>query len=161
MDRIGEVREILADMQRLCPAGFAVALHVRFTTPRFLFQTYARDWMQHYSEKGMVLDDPTVKWGLQNEGRIDWSELEDQDVKGVLAQAREHGLRFGFTAAIAIDESRSVGSFARGDRAFTEAETGELLELFRKLHARTAVGTEQEASISDILKSLSVELTHR
>ncbi len=161
MDRIGEVREILADMQRLCPAGFAVALHVRFTTPRFLFQTYARDWMQHYSERGMVLDDPTVKWGLQNEGRIDWSDLEEQDAKGVLAQARTHGLCFGFTASVVRHESRSVGSFARGDRAFTEAETEELLGMFQRLHTETAVGTEHEASLSDVLKSLSVELTHR
>ena len=161
MDRLGEVRGILADMQRLCPSGFAVALHVRYATPRFLFQTYRRDWMQRYSEKGMVLDDPTVKWGLQNDGVVDWSDLEVQDEKGVLAEARAHGLRHGFTIAVYDAESRSVGSFARGDRAWTPEEKQSLDALFRRLHAVTMVGEAETAPLSGLLKSLSVELTHR
>jgi len=162
MDRIGVVRENLAELQELCPKGFAVALHVNFTTPRFLFQTYERDWMREYSSKGMVLDDPTVRWGLEHEGLIDWAELETDDAKGVLAQARAHGLNHGFTLALVDTDSRSVGSFVREDRAFRDEEKEQVQARFRSLHEATLLGSEQAAaSMADFLKSLSVELTHR
>ena len=160
MDRISEIRENLAEMQRLSPMGFAVALHVSFTTPRFLFQTYARDWMRHYSEKGLVLDDPTVKWGLEHDGVVDWADLAKDDARGVLAQAQEYGLRHGVTVSVYEEGSRSVGSFAREDRAFSAEEQDTLKELFGQLHRATRVGPDEEPSLTTLLKSLSVDMTH-
>ena len=73
------IAALLHEIDRLSPAGFAVAMHIRFTRPTYLFQTYAKRWMDHYSAKGMVVHDPLVHWGLQNVGRIRWSELEAID----------------------------------------------------------------------------------
>jgi LuxR family transcriptional regulator len=159
MDHLAEIREILRELQAKSPTGFAVALHISFTTPRFLFQTYSRTWSKVYSEKGLVMHDPTVRWGLEHEGAIDWDDLADRDPADVIGQARAHGMAHGLTVSLVEDGSRSVGSFSRGDRGFAAGEQAELDGLFRRLHRATA--QQQGADeIADVLKRLSVELTH-
>ncbi|SNT16982.1 autoinducer binding domain-containing protein [Tropicimonas sediminicola] len=160
MDDTREIRDILAEIQGRCNAGFAVALHVHYTTPRFLFQTYEPAWAKVYSERGLVLRDPTVRWGLENEGMIDWSALEHDDPAGVLKLAREHGIHYGFTHAIADGGSRSVGSFARKDTDFSEEDREVLSSMFLQLHRGTHVADGEEDAIAEMLRKLSVELTH-
>ncbi|SFC87218.1 autoinducer binding domain-containing protein [Tropicimonas isoalkanivorans] len=160
MNHTREVHDILAEMQGLCTAGFAVALHVIFTTPRFLFQTYDPVWAKVYSEKGLVMRDPTVKWALQNDGMIDWQDLEDDDPAEVIRQAREHGIEYGFAASVCQNDSRSIGSFTSKDGAFSEEVKQSLMTLFRRLHEITNVDEDTEDTLSDLLKRLSVELTH-
>jgi LuxR family transcriptional regulator len=55
-----EIRAVLSDLMTLAPTGYAAALHINFTTPAFLFQTYPTDWLAIYSQQGMVMKDPTV-----------------------------------------------------------------------------------------------------
>ena len=160
MNHSREVNDILAEMQGLCTAGFAVALHVKFTSPRFLFQTYDPVWAKIYSEKGLVMQDPTVKWALQNEGMIDWHVLEDDDPAEVIRQAHEHGIKFGITLSLSEGGSRSIASFTRRDSAFSDEEKQALLGLFPRLHRITNIDEDAERSLTDLLKRLSVELTH-
>ena len=160
MDHVGEVRDLLAEIQGHCSSGFAVALHISFSTPRFLFQTYDPVWSKVYSERGFVVQDPTVKWGLEHEGGIDWDDLTDADPANVIGQAKEHGIGHGFTLSVLDEGSRSMGSFTHGDTPF-DLETKKTLEdLFRKLHRITQVEGETKKEISDALKRLSVEFTH-
>jgi LuxR family transcriptional regulator len=159
MDKLAGIRGMLEDIQRLCGSGYAIALHIRFTTPRFLFQTYPRRWTDVYSAKGLVMHDPTVRWGLEHVGRIDWADLGAFDPADVIGQARAEGILHGFTLATTAGDSRSIGSFSRGDRPFAADELDRLGELFGRLHAETAA-VGDEALLRDLLRQLSVDLTH-
>ncbi len=68
MDENTKIGQLLGELDDLCPSGYAIALHIRYTTPAFLFQTYPKEWMEYYSQNGLVLHDPTVRWGLANTG---------------------------------------------------------------------------------------------
>src|SRR6478752_7752848 len=83
MRRTENIAELLHQLDQLSPSGFAIALHIRFTRPTYLFQTYAKPWMDHYSQAGLVMHDPVVRWGLQNTGHRLWSQLSDIDEIGV------------------------------------------------------------------------------
>lgn len=126
---------ILADS---CPAGYAVGLHVRFTSPTYLFQTYPAAWNEFYSSQGLVMRDPTVTWGFSNEGAVRWSALAGDDPAGVLAGAADHGLIYGVAAAVLSGGSRTLAGFARGDREFTDSEIEALLAAVETMHALTA-----------------------
>jgi LuxR family transcriptional regulator len=151
---------LLHEIDQRSPAGFAIALHVRFTRPTYLFQTYAKRWMDHYSAEGMVVNDPVVRWGLQNTGRAIWSELAAIDTGRVLEQAKDFGIMNGVAVAIVREESRSIGGFARADRDFETEEIDDLEELLGRLHAATTGLGKLSASDQRALIALSVKLTH-
>ncbi len=150
---------ILSQFETAAPAGFAVALHIEYTTPRFLFQTYNQKWMEVYSSLGLVMKDPTVIWGFSNTGIVDWAELEDQDHAGVLALARDYGLAHGFTCALTRDDSRSIASFAHESRRFREQEKSALSAALQDLHEMTAAIDSLSAEQERQLKLLSIAFT--
>jgi len=155
--------EILRTVERLtalAPTGYAIALHVRFTTPTFLFQTYPREWIEVYTQRGYVMSDPTVMWGFSNTGRVRWSDLTAQDSAGMLAQSAAHGMKYGFTLATDRAGSQSLGSFTRGDRDFTDAEIDEIEGLFLGLHDATTDLAGLSPETRDALKLMSITFTH-
>jgi LuxR family transcriptional regulator len=151
---------LLRELDHRSPAGFAIALHIRFTAPAYLFQTYPTRWMEHYSEHGMVVNDPTVHWGVQNLGRIRWSELERIDSAGVLEAAKNYGLMNGVTVAVLRGGTRTIASFSRADRDYDDFEMEELEELLTRLHEFTTGLPKLSASDRRALRELSVRLTH-
>lgn len=155
-----EIRNALADLKKVATSGFALAFHVRYTTPTFLFQTYSKDWLDYYSRNGLVLSDPTVAWGFENTGAIGWSQLATSDSAGVLSKAAEFGLKFGTTWAIEEGASRSIGSFARSDRDFSEAETAILSGYMESLHNATADIKDLSPETAAELRMMSVQFTH-
>lgn len=132
-----EIMGSLSQLNALCPTGYAIALHIRFTTPQLLFQTYPKPWIEIYSEKGLVLKDPTVLWGFTNVGTMLWSGLSDLDTENVLGQASEYGLKFGFTFALDNGDSKTISSFARPDREFTADEIDAISKVVGELHQTT------------------------
>jgi LuxR family transcriptional regulator len=154
------IAALLHQLDQRSPAGFAIALHVRFTRPTYLFQTYAKPWLDRYSEAGLHLHDPVVRWGLQNTGRLRWRDLADIDDAGVFEQAKDHGLMNGAAVAMVISESRTIAAFARADRDYSDEEIEELEDWLARLHVATLgierlSGRDQRALID-----LSVKLTH-
>jgi len=144
----------LSLIQEKSPMGFAIAFQIRLTTPSYLFQTYAQDWQKHYSEKGLVMYDPTVLWGFENDGVTRWSDLKALDTKDILGAASQFGMTFGMTWANGTGDSRSIGSFTRSDREYTEEEMNELATLAQKLHEATLdMIPIDEASVSALLKT--------
>ncbi|MEM6479434.1 MAG: autoinducer binding domain-containing protein, partial [Pseudomonadota bacterium] len=139
------IESLLKALGALCPAGYAIGLHIRFTSPSYLLQTYPEAWNEAYSARGLVMLDPAVAWGLSNVGAQRWSGLAGEDRGGVLTLAAEHGLRYGAAVAAFSAGSRSVAGFARGDREFADDELEQLVEALTDLHGRTA----DEARISD------------
>lgn len=155
-----EIRNTLEKLKEVATGGFALAFHIRYTTPAFLFQTYSKDWLDHYSNNGFVLSDPTVAWGLQNTGATRWSDLGDSDQSGVLVKAAEFGLNFGTTCAIEDGDSRSICSFSRADREFTATETVLLLESSETLHRATSDLKTLSPETNKKLRMMSVQYTH-
>ncbi len=154
--RIGELVEVLHEAG---PAGFAIGLHLTFTTPRYLFQSYPPAWQDIYTRKGYLMRDPTVHWGLANEGWIDWSDLCGHDPDGVIGEAAGHGMRHGVTISVADRGSRSIASFARADRGFAGEEADAIQARVRELHDLTLNVHALPASLHDLLRRLSIILT--
>jgi LuxR family transcriptional regulator, quorum-sensing system regulator SdiA len=162
MNRItrASVGALLHDLDRRSPAGCAIGLHIRFTTPRYMFQSYAKRWMDQYSGAGLVVLDPTVHWGLNNVGWVRWRDLEEIDSHGVFERARDYGIMNGVTIALLMGGSRSIASFARSDREYEPSEITELEAIFKELHCATSNLEALTADDRLALKELSVRLTH-
>lgn len=159
MAQRASIAALLHDLDHRSPAGFAVALHIRFATPTFLFQTYPKRWMDQYSAAGLVIHDPTVRWALHNVGRVRWAELETADPEGVLERAKDFGIMNGVSMSVLLGGSRSIASFARADRDYEEFEAAALEEIFVRLHRETVGIGRLSARDRDALTKLSITLT--
>ena len=135
--KIEAVSERLIRLGALCDSGFALAIHIRYTRPTILYRTYDQAWIEHYSERGFMLSDPVVHWGLTHVGGISWSVLTEQDPQGVLRDALAHGLHNGWTYAMGPQTSRSIAGVTKTGADFTAAERDEVAQIVDELHALT------------------------
>ncbi len=78
--------------------------------------------------------DPIVAWGFSETGTIRWSEIQVPDPFNIMRQAAEYGMSFGATISIGELTSRTIGSVARNDREFTDAEISEVKRAVKRLH---------------------------
>ncbi|PIE15781.1 MAG: transcriptional regulator [Rhodobacterales bacterium] len=155
--RIGPLLEAL---NPICSAGYALALHIKYTTPALLFQTYSRSWVDFYNQNGLLLQDPTVRWGFEHTGTTSWDQLGDIDTAGVLEKCAKYGMKYGAVVSIVEDGSRSIGGFSRSDRNFTADEVKQLENLLRKIHRHTEVSKTLTDEEMQELKEMSIILTH-
>lgn len=153
-----DLSETLGAFKDRAESGYALGLHINFTTPAYFFQSYPRAWLDHYSRAGLLMNDPTVRWCFGNTGVKRWSEIEDP--QGVLAQAADYGMKFGFVYATDADESHSMAGFARPDRDYSDAEIAELVALFDTLHHATRDQASLPAETVAQLKKMSIMVTH-
>lgn len=160
MDDQFKIQDCLTQLQGLAPAGYAMAFHVKFTTPDFLFQNYSKDWSEVYSQEGLVMKDPIVAWTFSNTGWIRWTDLAADDPAGVLDRAKAFGMNYGFAAAIERMGSRSVLGFARTDRDFTDAEIAEILRIAETVHDTTASAGTLSPETREVLRKMSISFTH-
>lgn len=137
MDQANKVIDTLTSMQNTAPNGFTAALHLNFSTSRFLFQTYPPKWVAHYAQSGFFMSDPVVHWTIENTGFCHWSDLNIPDPNGVLQAAADHGIPFGVACAVDTNGSRSIAGFSHATRAFTDAEAADLLGQLTQLHSIT------------------------
>ena len=150
----------LGRLRAYCDSGFALAIHIRLTRPTLLYQTYAQDWSDHYSEKGYMLSDPVVHWGLTQTGRVVWDSLAGQDPEGVLTAAKRFGLHHGWSYATGVAGDKTIAGLTRSDRAHTEAEVAEICQIVDSIHALTeGVETLGQAE-QDELRRLIPPVTH-
>lgn len=152
--------QLLSKLRARSPAGFAIALHVQFTTPRYLLQAYRKDWIDYYSAGSLVMQDPTVHWAFANNGAVRWSDLKDQDTAGVLTAAARFGLKYGVAVALDDGGSKTMASFARDDREMSELDIAGLSADLRALHNRTLGSMILAPDIHDTLRQMSIFLTH-
>lgn len=158
---VATVERLLDEVRVASPAGFATVLHLRFTSPSFVFQSYPKAWMKEYIGRSLHMQDPSVLWSMTNTGWIRWGELEANDPGGIIAEARRvGGMTYGVAWAVVIDDSRSFAGFSRGDRDFNEDEIAELGELLSRLHVATAGSDQFSPEAKAELKALAVRLTH-
>ena len=137
----------------IASAGYYVALRVGFAFPMDERNQYPPKWVEQYTQEGLMLRDPVVRWVYENTGMIRWSHLSGDDPFGVFAKAREFGLNFGVAISCPSEDpkdERSYGSFARADREFSRGEMELLQKLLGQLHEQSAppallTGAELEA----------------
>jgi LuxR family transcriptional regulator len=160
MDTQGDIGNALTRLKIMAPAGYAMALHIQFNAPAYLFQTYPKEWTDYYSQNGLVMRDPTVHWGFEHTGTILWSDLLPRDDAGVIALAAQRGISNGFTYALDRGNSRSVTSFAKGPAAFTPAEMETITGLVDQIHDQTANGESLTPGTREHLRQMSISFTH-
>lgn len=151
---VEHVNELLTNS----PSGFALAFHISFTTPRLLIQKYEPEWVKYYSENGLIMSDPTVLWGFENDGVRKWSELEQIDSAGVLKLAKDYEMNFGLTCALTLNETRTIGSFARPDREFDDDEVQALQTALFEMHKLTDDAEPIDEKTRSKLEDLAVQI---
>jgi LuxR family transcriptional regulator, quorum-sensing system regulator SdiA len=133
---VAQVTAHLRRLQALCDTGYALAIHIRYTRPSLMYRTYPQAWLEHYSEHGLMLSDPVVRWALGHEGAITWAQLESDDPAGVIASARDHGLSHGVAYSVGPAESRTMAGVTRST-PFTDAEIAEMQDIVTSIHTMT------------------------
>lgn len=135
--KVSSVTERLTRLRALCDSGFALAIHIRYTRPTLLYRTYDQAWIDHYSERGFMLSDPVVHWGLTQTGAVNWADLTAQDPQGVIPDALAHGLHNGWTYAVGPATSRTIAGLTKSGADFTAAERHEICQIVDDLHDLT------------------------
>ncbi len=131
--------EDLEELRILAPAGYFIGLHIRFTSPLMIYQTYDHRWVEHYTANAYVLRDPATIWGMANTGVIRWSDPTFADPHRILPEAASFGLRYGLTVACGPCSSRSIAGFSRPDREFELKEIRLVQACVLRMHERFAL----------------------
>lgn len=134
----------LEEIGEIAPAGYYIALRVGFAFPVEELNNLPQSWVQHYTQSRLMLFDPVIRWVHANVGAIRWSEMDTDDPRGVMKQARTFGLRYGVAIAVYDgnkDGQRSFGSFSRKDREYTELEIKLLQVYLQRRHTEMAPPT--------------------
>lgn len=153
-----DLSQTLAAFRDRAGSGYALGLHINFTTPAYFFQSYPRAWLDHYTQSGLLMHDPTVLWCFDNLGVKRWSDMSDPH--GVLAQAAKFDMNYGFSYATNAGDSLSMAGFTRPDRDYTDAEIAEIVALFDTLHAATHNQGSLPPETVAQLKKMSILVTH-
>lgn len=152
--RVEIVAQSLKRLGELCDRGFAVAVHIRLIRPTLLYQTYSEAWAEHYSVKGYMLTDPVVRWGLEQTGRVVWSDLVDRDPAGVMTDAVRFGLTNGWTYSTGPASSRTISGTPKSGADFTDAERDEICALVDAIHTATDGFEHFPAAVQQALRDL-------
>jgi LuxR family transcriptional regulator len=137
--------------QKLAPAGYYVALRVGYSFPEEEINCLKQAWVEQYTQRGLFIHDPSIRWIYANQGAVRWSEIALPDPAGVMALARHLDLRFGATISVsgsADRGTRSYGVLFRNDREFEDRELEHAFQALKRLHLHAQSGptlTDAEA----------------
>ncbi len=137
----------LETIKEQATAGFFIGLFLDFSGPSTSIFGYKSDWINHYSENNYVVSDPSFAWAVSNDGTIRWSELYvgETDIRSSMA---EHGLLYGATASVLYNKKRSLATFSRSDREFTDQELVLLYRSVKKIH----IANDQRTGLTQLEK---------
>lgn len=155
MSSRADINASLRKLAKHAPVGYFVGLHIRFAAPLMQFQTYPEAWSEFYSQNGFALRDPTIAWGFSTTGSCRWSSLPIPDPFNILTAAASHGLTFGLTVSYGPINSRTIASFARGDREFADHEIAEISATVSRLHDTTEPPTSLTKAQKEALRCVA------
>jgi len=149
-------------LEKLAPRGFMVGYHVRFSRPVRRTCTYPSDWVAAYTRKNMIVADPSVVWGVLQEGAIRWSSLADHvgDPLNVIPQAADFGLNYGLSVSCGPAASRTILGAARSDREFNNDEIAELQSTLQRGHDILARSTAMRPILVEALDAIACGMTY-
>ncbi len=121
----------------LAPSGMQVSLRIRFGAPLYSFNSYSSEWVQKYTELGLMMYDPSMKWAYENLGTCRWSALQDKYKRQVMKLAAGYNIKYGATISCRTKNktgNRSIATFGRNDREYEDAELEHLHVFLQSLH---------------------------
>lgn len=127
----------MARLRKIAPAGYFLALHIRFAAPLMQFQTYPVAWTDRYAQNAYALRDPTIAWGFSTTGSCRWSSLPVPDPFGICKDAAAHGLTYGLTVSCGPIDSTSSSVNSRLSCAKLQMVREPILDTVRRLHEIT------------------------
>ena len=128
----------------LAPAGLHISLRIRFGSPLNSINTYPAKWVHKYTELGLMMHDPTMKWAYESIGVCRWSALSGDDTQGILEMAASYGIEYGAAVSCRTQSQtghRSIATFGRADREYEDTELIYLQEFVQTLHNATTPPT--------------------
>lgn len=137
MGRNQVIDDLLLELGLQSPAGYYLALHIRFASPLMMFQTFNPDWTDRYTQNAYALRDPLVAWGISRTGATRWSDIDLPDPFNIMKEAKEYGLNYGVCISCGPMSSRTIASVAREDREFTDDEIAAISDTVLCLHQET------------------------
>ncbi len=149
------VSQLLGQIAALCDTGYLLAVHIRYTRPSLMFRTYPQSWIDHYSERGLMMSDPVVHWGLTHTGTVLWSDLSGQDPDGVVAAAETYGLTNGWTYTVGATTGRTIASMTKSGADFSADERARITALVDQIHALTEGFDQLPVATQEALRSLT------
>lgn len=156
-----QVVQKLEQLKQYCPSGYALAMHIHFTTAQLQFVSYEKNWLEYYSSHGLVMKDPVVLWGMMNTGFVRWDDLTDEDEGNVIGAARDHGIENGVTCAFERGGTRTITGFSRPSGPFSEAEIAEMQKIAEDLHDITADIKSLSSEAHAKLRKMAIMVTHQ
>lgn len=132
------LRNMRDQFDQISPAGFYVALRVGFSFPEEELNELPENWVEFYTQNGLVVHDPAMKWVYSNTGATRMADITLPDPQQVLERAAVYGLAHGAVISVMAPEDRgrrSYGLFYREDRAFGEQDLRELQGIMSRLHS--------------------------
>ena len=132
-----DLKDAQSYLDALAPAGYYIALRVGYSFPEEEINRLSDRWVDLYTKRGLVVQDPIMRWVYAHNGVMRWRDLTLPDPAQVLKLARQSGLHYGATASFTRPEDHGKRSYVtvfRVDRDFTDRELSTLNELLRELH---------------------------
>lgn len=136
----------LRSLASYAQSGFVIGFGLRFGQPDFFLNRYPDAWTALYEQENFFFGDPVAAWTITRTGAIRWSEVRFPDPRGIMAQAKKHGLQYGATFVTKIDRKRSFLSAARPDREFND---GEMLVLHSKIETWAKLFVKSKVSLTE------------
>lgn len=127
----------IEEIKWLAPAGLHISLRIRFGSPLSSINTYPSKWIHKYTKLGLMMHDPTMKWGYESTGACRWSALAGDDTHNVLRMASSYGVEYGAAISCRAETEaghRTIATFGRSDREYEDLELGHLYRFVQKLH---------------------------
>ena len=134
---VNEITEILDQFVSFSDWRFAIGVRIRYNNPTLIFQTYPEHWLKYYDAEALLLQDPTVIWGMTNTGLVDWEDLKAGDTAGVFDKAKPFGLRYGIAVSVGDPSQRTLGFVSSATSAFDDVQKEWALKQINALHNLT------------------------
>ena len=123
----------ISSLRFLGESGFIMAFNMTFRGPEYLHSEYSEEWQKIYEEKNYFFVDPVLIWCVTKSGTKRWSDIKLPDIRGVMKEARKHGLTYGAAFSRKSLNKRSFLTISRPDREFTDQEISHLDDKFNIL----------------------------
>lgn len=155
---VDKITDILEQFVSFSDWRFAIGVRIRYNNPTLIFQTYPNVWLKYYDEEALLLQDPTVIWGMTNTGIIDWEDLKSVDFNGVLKKAEPYGLKYGIAISVGTSSQRTLGFITSATDTFDEENKIWALKQIEKLHNITDGIVEAPEQELTVLRNINCEL---
>lgn len=143
---IPNAEEELRALERIAQGGFVIGFGLRYGQPDFFLNRYPDAWTSHYEQENYFFGDPVAAWTITRTGSIRWTDVKFPDPRGIMKEAKKHGLKYGATFVTKIDRKRSFMSVARPDR---ELDDGEMMLLHSKLEGWAKMFVRSKVSLTE------------